>query len=124
MCVEAGGRRHWGAEEGGQMRSQGRGGRDKEGARACAAVVPLRPHSFALLPHILLLLLPPAPTAEVDAEYVFTFPDPGLGGVSPPILGFHDVSFNYPGGPTLFKNLNFGLVSEKERGSEEVRLEF
>lgn len=49
---------------------------------------------------------------EVDAEYVFTFPDPGLGGVSPPILGFHDVSFNYPGGPTLFKNLNFGLDLE------------
>lgn len=49
--------------------------------------------------------------AEVDPEYVFTFPDPGLAGVSPPILGFHDVSFNYPGGPTLFKDLNFGLVS-------------
>jgi ATP-binding cassette subfamily F protein 3 len=42
---------------------------------------------------------------------VFTFPDPGTAGVSPPILGFHDVDFNYPGGPTLFKNLNFGLVS-------------
>jgi hypothetical protein len=48
--------------------------------------------------------------AEVDPEYIFTFPDPGTAGVSPPILGFHDVDFNYPGGPTLFKNLNFGMV--------------
>jgi hypothetical protein len=43
---------------------------------------------------------------------MFTFPDPGMAGVSPPILGFHDVDFNYPGGPTLFKDLNFGLVSK------------
>jgi hypothetical protein len=35
-----------------------------------------------------------------------------MAGVSPPILGFHDVDFNYPGGPTLFKDLNFGLVSQ------------
>ena len=50
-------------------------------------------------------------TVEKDPEYVFTFPDPGAA-ISPPILGFHDVSFNYPGGPTLFKGLNFGLDLE------------
>jgi hypothetical protein len=49
-------------------------------------------------------------TPEVDPEYVFSFPDPGAAGVSPPILGFHDVDFAYEGGPTLFKGLNFGLV--------------
>lgn len=48
---------------------------------------------------------------EKDPEYVFNFPDPGST-VSPPILGFHDVDFNYPGGPTLFKGLNFGLDLE------------
>lgn len=42
---------------------------------------------------------------------MFTFPEPSVAGLSPPILGFHDVDFNYPGGPTLFKALNFGLVS-------------
>jgi len=45
---------------------------------------------------------------EEDPEYVFNFPDPP-DPVSPPIIGFNDVCFNYPGGPTLFKNLNFGL---------------
>ena len=48
---------------------------------------------------------------ERDPEYVFTFPDPGPG-ASPPIFGFHDVDFAYPGGPTLFKNLNFGIDLE------------
>jgi ATP-binding cassette subfamily F protein 3 len=50
-------------------------------------------------------------TVEKDPEYVFTFPDPGAA-INPPILGFHDVSFNYPGGPTLFQGLNFGLDLE------------
>lgn len=47
---------------------------------------------------------------EKDPEYVFTFPDPGAA-IPAPIVGFHDVDFNYPGGKTLFKGLNFGLVS-------------
>lgn len=51
------------------------------------------------------------PTFEKDPEYQFQFPDPGAP-VSPPILGFNDVSFNYPGGPTLFKKLNFGMDLE------------
>ena len=38
---------------------------------------------------------------------MFRFPAPGA--VAPPILGFVDVSFGYPGGPTLFSDLNFGL---------------
>jgi ATPase subunit of ABC transporter with duplicated ATPase domains len=53
---------------------------------------------------------------EKDAEYVFNFPEPVLTGLSPPILGFHDVDFNYPGGPTLFKGLNFGLVRGRRKG--------
>ena len=35
------------------------------------------------------------------------FPDPDP--INPPVLGFSDVSFNYPDGPTLFHNLNFGI---------------
>ena len=38
------------------------------------------------------------------------FPDPSP--VSPPILSFNDVSFGYPGGPTLFRNLSFGIDVE------------
>lgn len=46
---------------------------------------------------------------ERDPEYVFSFPDPGAGAISPPIIGFHDVDFAYPGGHNLFRDLNFGL---------------
>lgn len=38
------------------------------------------------------------------------FPDPDP--VAPPILAFNDVSFGYPGGPTLFHDLNFGIDME------------
>ncbi|KAK9806400.1 hypothetical protein WJX73_002265 [Symbiochloris irregularis] len=47
---------------------------------------------------------------EDDPEYIFRFPEPEV--VSPPILGFTDVDFNYPDGPVLFRNLNFGLDME------------
>ena len=47
---------------------------------------------------------------EEDPEYIFRFP--AAEPVSPPILGFMDVDFGYPGGPTLFKNLNFGIDME------------
>lgn len=50
-------------------------------------------------------------TFEKDPEYQFKFPEPG-GGVSAPILGFNDVSFNYPKGPQLFNKLNFGIDLE------------
>eukprot|EP00898_Chlorokybus_atmophyticus_P008045 jgi/Chlat1/8241/Chrsp77S07670 len=46
--------------------------------------------------------------AEDDPEYVFKFPTPD-GGPGPPIISFTDACFNYPGGPMLFKNLNFGI---------------
>ncbi|PSC74057.1 ABC transporter F family member 3 [Micractinium conductrix] len=45
---------------------------------------------------------------EEDSAYVFRFPTPP-DVVSPPILSFTDVDFGYPTGPTLYKNLNFGL---------------
>ncbi|GAX81005.1 hypothetical protein CEUSTIGMA_g8440.t1 [Chlamydomonas eustigma] len=48
---------------------------------------------------------------EEDPEYIFRFPDPG-DGVGASVISFNDVSFNYPGGPTLFRNLNFGLDLE------------
>eukprot|EP00197_Chlamydomonas_leiostraca_P008797 CAMPEP_0202864636 /NCGR_PEP_ID=MMETSP1391-20130828/4798_1 /ASSEMBLY_ACC=CAM_ASM_000867 /TAXON_ID=1034604 /ORGANISM="Chlamydomonas leiostraca, Strain SAG 11-49" /LENGTH=767 /DNA_ID=CAMNT_0049544399 /DNA_START=78 /DNA_END=2381 /DNA_ORIENTATION=- len=48
---------------------------------------------------------------EEDPEYIFRFPDPAEV-INPPVIGFNDVSFNYPGGPTLFRNLNFGLDLE------------
>ena len=47
---------------------------------------------------------------EEDPEYIFKFP--AAEPVSPPILGFMDVDFGYPGGPTLFRNLNFGIDME------------
>ncbi|KAG2423892.1 hypothetical protein HXX76_014945 [Chlamydomonas incerta] len=48
---------------------------------------------------------------EEDPEYIFSFPEPE-GAAAPPIIAFNDVDFNYPGGPTLFKKLNFGLDLE------------
>jgi hypothetical protein len=62
----------------------------------------------------------PLQITEKDAEYVFNFPEPVLTGLSPPILGFHDVDFNYRGGPTLFKGLNFGLVRARQQGSASM----
>ena len=47
---------------------------------------------------------------EEDPEYIFRFP--AAEPVSPPILGFMDVDFGYPGGPMLFRNLNFGIDME------------
>lgn len=47
---------------------------------------------------------------EEDPEFVFKFPPPDT--VAPPIMGFNDVDFGYPGGPTLFRDLNFGLDME------------
>ena len=46
---------------------------------------------------------------EEDPQYLFRFPTPP-DAVSPPVLSFTDVDFGYPGGPTLFKDLNFGWV--------------
>jgi ATP-binding cassette subfamily F protein 3 len=48
--------------------------------------------------------------AEVinDPDYKFEFPSPD-DRPGPPIISFSDASFGYPGGPLLFKNLNFGI---------------
>ncbi|CAJ1978557.1 unnamed protein product [Sphenostylis stenocarpa] len=43
-----------------------------------------------------------------DPDYKFEFPTPD-DRPGPPIISFSDASFGYPGGPTLFKNLNFGI---------------
>ncbi|XP_078440145.1 general control non-repressible 3 [Wolffia australiana] len=43
-----------------------------------------------------------------DPDYKFEFPTPD-DRPGPPIISFSDVSFGYPGGPILFKNLNFGI---------------
>ena len=51
-----------------------------------------------------------AELVEEDPEYIFKFP--AAEPVSPPILGFNDVDFGYPGGPVLFRNLNFGIDME------------
>ncbi|GMI76431.1 susceptible to coronatine-deficient Pst DC3000 5, general control non-repressible 20 [Hibiscus trionum] len=40
--------------------------------------------------------------------YKFEFPTPD-DRPGPPIISFSDASFGYPGGPILFKNLNFGI---------------
>lgn len=58
---------------------------------------------------------------EKDPEYVFTFPDTGAA-IPAPIVGFHDVDFNYPGGKTLFKGLNFGLVRHHTVQSLQPRI--
>ena len=44
---------------------------------------------------------------------MFRFPSPSSN-ISPPILAFTDVSFNYPNGPELFRNLNFGIDLESK----------
>uniref|UniRef100_R7WAP4 ABC transporter domain-containing protein n=1 Tax=Aegilops tauschii TaxID=37682 RepID=R7WAP4_AEGTA len=41
-------------------------------------------------------------------HYKFEFPTPD-DRPGPPIISFSDASFGYPGGPILFKNLNFGI---------------
>ncbi|KAL3649604.1 ATP-binding cassette sub- F member 3 [Castilleja foliolosa] len=43
-----------------------------------------------------------------DPDYKFEFPSPD-DRPSGPIISFSDASFGYPGGPLLFKNLNFGI---------------
>ncbi|KAL6782230.1 GCN20 [Auxenochlorella protothecoides x Auxenochlorella symbiontica] len=48
---------------------------------------------------------------EEDPSYVFNFPTP-TDLVSPPVLGFTDVDFAYPGGPRLFRDINFGIGLE------------
>jgi ATP-binding cassette subfamily F protein 3 len=43
-----------------------------------------------------------------DPEYVFKFPFPDCS-IASNVVSFTDVCFNYPEGPELFKQLNFGI---------------
>ncbi|KAG8383318.1 hypothetical protein BUALT_Bualt05G0172200 [Buddleja alternifolia] len=43
-----------------------------------------------------------------DPDYKFEFPSPD-DRPGPPIISFRDASFGYPGGPILFRNLNFEI---------------
>jgi ATP-binding cassette, subfamily F, member 3 len=43
-----------------------------------------------------------------DPEYVFKFPFPDCS-IASNVVSFTDVSFHHPGGPELFKQLNFGM---------------
>jgi ATP-binding cassette, subfamily F, member 3 len=49
--------------------------------------------------------------ADRDPEYVFNFPFPEIS-LTQDAVSFQDVSFNYKGRPTLFKNVSFGLALE------------
>ena len=75
---------------------------------AKAACLPIRPQPE---PRPLATTCQPAfhllPTTHICAA---PFSLPSVAAASPPILGFTDVDFGYPGGPTLFHNLNFGCV--------------
>jgi ATP-binding cassette subfamily F protein 2 len=44
---------------------------------------------------------------STERAVTFSFPDPGK--LAPPVLQFQNVTFNYPGGKPLYKNLNFGI---------------
>ena len=46
-----------------------------------------------------------------DPEYVFNFPFPEIN-LTQDAVSFRDVFFNYPEGPTLFRNLSFGIALE------------
>ncbi|CAK7335779.1 unnamed protein product [Dovyalis caffra] len=46
-----------------------------------------------------------------DPDYKFEFPTPD-DKPGAPIISFSDASFGYPGGPIMFKNLNFGIDLE------------
>ena len=44
---------------------------------------------------------------ERDKAFTMRFPDPGK--LPPPVLMLQNLSFNYPGGPTLFSGVDFGV---------------
>jgi ATP-binding cassette subfamily F protein 2 len=47
---------------------------------------------------------------ERDKNFTMRFPDPGK--LPPPVLMLQNLSFNYPGGPTLFSHVDFGVDLE------------
>ncbi|CAI5535767.1 unnamed protein product, partial [Closterium sp. Naga37s-1] len=81
---------------------------------------PFLPNTAPLSPSVLVTSLPPLSALQAlerigtvdsvvaDPEYRFEFPTPE-DRPQAPIISFTDVNFGYPGGPLLFKNLNFGI---------------
>ncbi|KAK9142156.1 hypothetical protein Syun_011556 [Stephania yunnanensis] len=57
-----------------------------------------------------------------DPDYKFEFPTPD-DRPGPPIISFSDASFGYPGGPILFKNLNFGIDLDSRIANTETKVE-
>ena len=53
----------------------------------------------------------------LDPEYKFEFPSPD-DRPQAPIISFSDVEFGYPGRPSIFKNLNFGIDLDSRLASE------
>ena len=51
----------------------------------------------------------PTELLEKPKEYLVKFRFPETSQLQPPIMGMHDVSFNYPDQPRLFKNVDFGI---------------
>merc|ERR1712223_742847 len=51
----------------------------------------------------------PTELLERPKEYLVKFSFPETSQLQPPILGLHDVSFNYPTQPPLFKKVDFGI---------------
>merc|ERR1712018_687741 len=54
----------------------------------------------------------PTELLERPKEYIVKFRFPETSQLQPPILGLHDVSFNYPTQPPLFKKVDFGIDME------------
>ena len=54
----------------------------------------------------------PTELLERPKEYLVKFRFPETSQLQPPILGLHDVNFNYPGQPPLFKKVDFGIDME------------
>ncbi|XP_004928585.1 ATP-binding cassette sub-family F member 1 [Bombyx mori] len=51
----------------------------------------------------------PVALLQRPKEYIVKFSFPDLSPLQPPILGLHDVDFNFPGQKPLFKGVNFGI---------------
>ena len=54
----------------------------------------------------------PTELLEKPREYLVKFRFPETSQLQPPILGLYNASFNYPGQPPLFKNVEFGIDME------------
>merc|ERR1719150_2075993 len=67
----------------------------------------------------------PTELLERPKEYLVKFSFPETSQLQPPILGLHDVSFNYPTQPPLFKKVDFGIDMDSRVaivGSKSLRI--